>query len=243
MDQSRRDDEPSSTVDPALLDPIVDPRARIVYSGSVLPLTDLPRQPLPLLREWYADAVADPRVTEASAMALATVDAAGMPDVRMVLLKGLDPLGFTFFTNLGSAKAAQIAANPVASLALLWHPMYRQVRVRGVVRMLERAEAEAYFSTRPRGSQVGAWASQQSQPVTSREDVERAFAEAEARWAGVDEVPMPPFWGGYRVLPVAVEFWVGQASRLHDRLAYRTVDGAPRRLDDGAGWVSTRLQP
>jgi pyridoxamine 5'-phosphate oxidase len=243
MDQSRRGPDPSSTVDPALLDPIVDPRARIVYAGSVLPLTDLPRQPLALLRDWYADAVADPRVTEANAMALATVDETGMPDVRLVLLKGLDPVGFTFFTNLGSAKAAQIAANPVASIALLWHPMYRQVRVRGVVRMLERPVAEAYFATRPRGSQIGAWASQQSEPVESREDVERAFAEAEVRWAGVDEVPMPPFWGGYRVLPVSVEFWVGQASRLHDRLAYRTVDGAPRRLDDAAGWVSTRLQP
>ncbi|HEX5510610.1 MAG TPA: pyridoxamine 5'-phosphate oxidase family protein, partial [Actinomycetales bacterium] len=135
MDQSRRGHDPSSTVDPALLDPIVDPRARIVYAGSVLPLTDLPRQPLALLRDWYADAVADPRVTEANAMALATVDETGMPDVRLVLLKGLDPVGFTFFTNLGSAKAAQIAANPVASIALLWHPMYRQVRVRGVVRM------------------------------------------------------------------------------------------------------------
>lgn len=231
-----------STVDPSLLEPIVDPNARLAYAGSV-PVASPPPQPLALLRDWFADAVVDPRVAEPSAMVLATVDAAGVPNARMVLLKGLDATGFAFFTNLESTKAAELAAHPVASLVLLWHPMFRQVRVRGIVRPIDRDEAAAYFATRPRDSQVSAWASRQSHPVASRADVERAFAAAEERWADAEEVPIPPFWGGYRVLPVEVEFWVGQASRLHDRVAYVSRDGGPQRLDDPAAWTTTRRQP
>jgi pyridoxamine 5'-phosphate oxidase len=234
---------PQTSVDRSLLDRIVDPQARLSYAGSPLPVTSPPAKPLALLREWVAAAVEDPRVAEPNAMVVATVDADGLPNARTVLLKGLDAVGFTFFTNLGSIKALELSANPVASLVLLWHPMYRQVRVRGRVEQVSDTEAAEYFAGRPRGSQVSAWASRQSAPVASRADVERAFAEAEARWAGSAEVPMPPFWGGYRVRPVEVEFWVGQASRLHDRLVYCSRDGEPQRLDDPAAWTTTRRQP
>ena len=223
--------------------PIVDPTARLTYAGSRLAVEAPPPAPLVLLRQWFAEAVADPRISEPNAMAVATVDAAGLPNARTVLLKGLDANGFSFYTNTGSTKAAELAANPFACLVLLWHPMYRQVRVRGGVRPVERRVAEAYFATRPRDSQISAWASRQSQPVASRADVERAFAEAEARFAGQPVVPMPPFWGGYLVRPTEVEFWVGQASRLHDRLAYTSVDGGPARLDDAAAWTTSRRQP
>ena len=223
--------------------PIVDAQARLSYAGGTLP-ADVPGgAPLPLLRSWYADAVADPRVAEPNAMVLATVDAAGMPNARTVLLKGLDANGFTFFTNLESAKGREIAAHPVASLVLLWHPMHRQVRVRGAVRQLSTRQSATYFATRPRDSQVAAWASRQSEPLGSRAQLERAFVEVDVRFADRDQVPLPPFWGGYLVQPVEVEFWVGQASRLHDRLAYLTRGGSPRPLDDEGGWTTERRQP
>lgn len=168
--------EEPTTVDPSLLEPIVDPQARLSYAGSPLPVDDPPAEPLELLRAWFGAAVADPRIAEPNAMVVATVDASGAPNARTVLLKGLDAEGFTFFTNLESTKAQELSACPAASLVLLWHPMYRQVRVRGAVEQVARGEAEAYFSGRPRGSQVSAWASRQSQPVASRADVVRAFA-------------------------------------------------------------------
>lgn len=223
--------------------PIVDPAARIGYAGTTLTAQSVPAAPLALLKTWYADAVADARISEPNAMVVATVDAEGMPNARTVLLKRLDGEGFSFFTNTGSTKAAELQANPVACLVLLWHPMYRQVRVRGVVQPVERHLAEAYFATRPRDSQIAAWASRQSEPVDSRADVERAFADAHARFAGQAQVPMPPFWGGYLVRPTEVEFWVGQASRLHDRLVYASLDGAPARLDDPGAWTTRRRQP
>jgi pyridoxamine 5'-phosphate oxidase len=223
--------------------PIVDAQARLSYAGGPLPADLTGSAPLALLRSWYADAVADPRVDEPNAMVLATVDAAGMPNARTVLLKGLDAAGFTFFTNLESAKGREIEASPVASLVLLWHPMHRQVRVRGTVLPLPEPEAATYFATRPRDSQVAAWASRQSQPLGSRSELERAFAEADSRFADRDQVPLPPYWGGYLVQAVEVEFWVGQASRLHDRLAYLARDGSPRHLDDEAGWTTVRRQP
>ncbi|GAB2692146.1 pyridoxamine 5'-phosphate oxidase [Thalassiella azotivora] len=232
-----------SSVDPDLLrHSVVDPAARLDYVGAE-PVRTPPAAPLTLLAAWFDEVARDPRVSEPNAMVVATVDADGLPDARTVLLKGLDPRGFTFFTSTVSAKAAEIAANPAASVVLLWHPVFRQVRARGVVEAVDDAEADAYFATRPRGSQVSAWASQQSHEVASREDVEEAFAAAGRRFADVDRVPRPPFWGGYRVRPVEVEFWVGQASRLHDRVAYLARDGAPAALDDASAWRVTRRQP
>jgi pyridoxamine 5'-phosphate oxidase len=226
---------------------VVDPTARRPYVGEGLEeavmasLGSTP--PLPVLEQWYADAVADPRVVEPSAMVLATVDADGRPDARTLLLKDLDERGFVFYTNLRSAKGRQIAANPHAALAFPWHPMYRQVRVRGRVEQLAEAEAAGYFASRPRDSQIAAWASRQSEPLGSRAQLEAQVAEQERRWSDVEQVPLPSFWGGYRVLPTEVELWVGHPSRLHDRVAWISWDGAPALLDDAAAWRVERRQP
>lgn len=243
MDEPETDPltEPS-TVDPSLRTPLIDPSARLSYAGTPLPLSP-PPAPLPLLAEWFADAVADARIAEPNAMVVATVDAGGLPNARTVLLKQLSGAGLSFYTNLESTKARELRAVPAASLVLVWHPMYRQVRVRGTVVEVPAEEARTYFAGRPRDSQISAWASQQSEPVASREEVLEAFQTAERRWAGEEVVPMPPFWGGFRVLPVEVEFWSGQASRLHDRLVYLSRDGGPQALDDPTGWTTTRRQP
>jgi pyridoxamine 5'-phosphate oxidase len=222
---------------------IVDPSRRLVYDAPGLG-ADLPSAPLTLLAEWYAAAEADERVADPNAMVLATVDADGRPNARTVLLKGLDARGLELYTNLGSVKAAELASTPYAALVLLWHPMYRQVRVRGPVEAVSRAESAAYFASRPRGSQVASRASHQSQPLASREDLVAVVAAEDARWpdtgSGTD-VPLPDYWGGYRVRPVEVELWVGQPSRLHDRVVYRAAAGT--LLDDEHAWTRTRLQP
>jgi pyridoxamine 5'-phosphate oxidase len=224
---------------------VVDPTERLPYAGTGAGDDLLAGAvcPLAVLERWYAEAVADHRVAEPGAMVLATVDAGGRPNARTVLLKGLDARGLVFFTNLRSAKACELQARPEASLVLLWHPMFRQVRARGPVDQVSAEEAAAYFASRPRGSQIGAWASRQSAPVASRAELDALVAEAERRFAGVDDVPLPPFWGGYRVRPVEVELWVGHASRLHDRIAFTTRDGSPAALDDAAAWRVRRLQP
>ena len=222
---------------------IVDPTARRVYDAPVLG-EDLPAAPLTLLAEWYAEAEADPRIAEPAAMVLATVDANGHPNARTVLLKGLDAQGAEFYGNLGSTKAVELAGVAWAALVLPWHPMYRQVRLRGPVEQVSREESAAYFATRPRGSQVASRASHQSQPVAHRDELVTAVDAEDARWpdtgSGAD-VPLPDYWGGFRLRPVEVELWVGQPSRLHDRVVYRAAVGA--RLDDEQGWTRTRLQP
>lgn len=223
----------------------VDPTARLAYAGvglddeTVAALSGT--APLGVVEQWYGDAVTDERVAEPGAMVVATVDALGMPNARTVLLKGLDAAGLVFFTNLTSTKADELEAVPAAAAVLLWHPMFRQVRVRGPVEPVSREESARYFGSRPRASQVAAWASHQSRPVRSRADLVAAVRRREAELA--DAVPLPDFWGGYRILPLQVELWSGHSDRLHDRVAFSSSSGRPAPLDDASAWTVQRLQP
>jgi len=208
---------------------------RVDYSGEQLLETQVPADPFALFDRWLAaafQAKADGLLPEPTAMVVATA-AGGRPSARTVLLKEFDPRGFTFFTNYGSRKGDELQANPQVALHFGWYPLQRQVRVEGTATRVPRAESAAYFATRPRGSQLGAWASRQSAPVASREELTAAYAAAERRFAGRD-VPCPEHWGGLRVAPALVEFWQGRPSRMHDRLAYRWT---------GAAWTLTRLAP
>ena len=206
------------------------------YSLAGLDERQLPPEPIAQFRAWLAEAIAaDP--LDPTAMTLATADGAGRPSARVVLLKGYDERGFVFFTNYGSRKACELAANPRAALVLYWPACDRQVRIEGVVEKTSRAESAAYFATRPLPSQLSAWASRQSAPVAGRAELEAAMAAAGERFAG-GEVPAPEDWGGYRLRPELVEFWQGRPSRLHDRLVYRRRDAAA-----GGGWTLERLQP
>lgn len=186
-----------------------------------------------LLRAWFDDAVGNGTVVEPNAIQLATVDGAGRPSVRTVLVKALDERGIAFYTSYRSAKAADLAQNPYAAAVFAWLPLERQARLSGPVEQVTRAETEAYFASRPRGSQVAAWASAQSSVIASRAALEAEVRAVEARFAGVD-VPAPQDWGGYRLRPEMVEFWQGRRNRLHDRLRHRMVDGE---------WVVDRLAP
>lgn len=187
--------------------------------------------PIQQFREWYE--AAGREVPLADAMTLATVGADGAPDARMVLLKGFGPAGFRFFTNLKSAKAEQLRACPHAALVVYWRELDRQVRIMGEVEKLPDSDSDEYFASRTRDSQIGAWASPQSRPLPSRASLDELAREAEEGFAGGD-IPRPPFWGGFLVVPEEVEFWQGQAARLHDRFRYRR---------DGAGWRLERLAP
>jgi pyridoxamine 5'-phosphate oxidase len=191
-------------------------------------------EPFALFEAWFAEAKAS-EPNDPNAMALGTVDADGLPDVRMVLLKGVDSRGFVFFTNTESAKGLQLAGQPRAALLFHWKSLRRQVRVRGPVEAVTPEEADAYFRSRPRDSQIGAWASDQSRPMEGRFAFEKRIAEYGLKF-GLGEVPRPPHWSGYRVLPLAFEFWRDRPFRLHDRLKFRR-DG----LDDA--WLRERLFP
>ena len=189
--------------------------------------------PLQLIRAWYEEAVAE-GLFEPDAMALATASPDGMPSVRIVLLKGIDDRGLRFFTNYGSRKGRELDANPRAALALWWPALQRQLRLEGPVERLTGAESDAYFASRGRESRLGAWASKQGTPIPDRGSLEAAFADADARYPG-EAVPRPDYWGGYRLVPDAVELWQGRANRLHDREHFlRTEDGS---------WRSERLSP
>jgi pyridoxamine 5'-phosphate oxidase len=191
-------------------------------------------EPLRLFAAWFEDArQAEP--SDPEAMALATVGVDGLPNVRMVLLKGFDERGFVFYSNEDSQKGRELAANPKASLAFHWKSLRRQVRLRGEVATVSAAEADAYFASRPRSSQIGAWASRQSSPLESRFAFEKAIALKAAQFA-VGPVPRPPFWIGYRVVPAVMEFWHERPFRLHDRIEFR-------RAAVGAAWTKTRLYP
>lgn len=191
-------------------------------------------EPFRLFEDWFREARAK-ELNDPNAMALATVDAAGAPDVRMVLLKDVSAEGFTFYSNAESAKGGQLAANPHAALCLHWKSLGRQVRVRGPVSFVVDAEADAYFQSRDRGARLGAWASQQSRPLEDRLALEKRVAEFALKY-GLGEVPRPPHWRGWRVAPLAIEFWRNRPFRLHDRLVFT------RDAPDGA-WAKRRLYP
>lgn len=201
-----------------------------LISGDFTESTD----PFGLFAAWFAEAKAA-EINDPEAMALATVDPSGLPDVRMVLLKDADARGFVFYTNDESAKGAELSSMPKAALVLHWKSLRRQVRVRGPVERVSAAEADAYFASRSRPSQLGAWASEQSRPLDARATFEARYAAIEKRFDGKD-VPRPGHWGGYRIVPVQIEFWMDRPYRLHDRIRFT-------RESAGAAWQKMRLYP
>lgn len=191
-------------------------------------------QPLDQFALWFEDALERSGQNDPNAMCLSTLSPEGLPEGRIVLLKGVDPRGFVFYTNLESAKGRALAAHPVAALTFHWDRLARQVRVQGAVEAVTAQEADAYHASRPRGSRLGAWASEQSRPLLDRATLEGRVLEVERRFPG-EEIPRPPHWSGFRLLPSVVEFWQGRTSRLHDRFVYRR--------GPGARWTIERLNP
>lgn len=204
------------------------------YTRDGLSEDQAPGEPFALFRQWFDDAVNTEQLpVEPNAMTLATVDGEGRPHCRVLLLKGVDERGFTFFSNYDSAKGEQLAARPFAAMTFFWPTLERQVRIEGRVEKVSPAESDAYFQVRPLGSRLGAWASPQSRVIADRAELEGLLAETERRF--LDQAPQcPPHWGGYRLLPERIEFWQGRASRLHDRLNY---------LWQAGGWQRKRLAP
>jgi pyridoxamine 5'-phosphate oxidase len=200
-------------------------------AGTLPPLAEAP-DPFDLFREWMAAAEAA-GIFLPEAITVATASPDGTPSARMMLLKGVDDRGFRFFTNYESRKADELNANPRAAIVCHWAVLERQVRIEGAIERLTADESFAYFSTRPRGARIGAWASQQSRPLADRAELERRIADREREFADGD-VPLPPYWGGFRLVPARIEFWQGRVNRLHDRLRYDRAN---------EGWSVVRLYP
>lgn len=210
---------------------IADLRQNYTCTGLIETEADL--NPFNQFKIWFDQAI-DAQLLEPNAMTLATVNAEGKPSARMVLLKDFDQRGFVFFTNYNSAKGQQLNQNPWVALVFWWDSLERQVRIEGCVEKVTEQESDGYFFSRPNESRLGAWASEQSQVIENREILEQRLEELKQKYAGQD-VPRPPHWGGYRVIPELIEFWQGRSSRLHDRLSYR-------RLKEG-NWHRERLSP
>ncbi len=207
---------------------------RVSYRNGELAETAAGDNPLELFLAWIGTARGSGAILEPNAMTLATVDADGRPAARMVLLKEVEDDGsFVFYTNRDGRKGRELEQNPFAALVFWWEPLERQVRIEGTVERTSAEDTAAYFATRPRGSRLGAWASHQSDVVPDRAALEQRFADAEATYPGED-IPVPPWWGGYRVIPTTIEFWQGRTGRMHDRLHYTR---------SGSRWTRLRLQP
>lgn len=231
---------------PAYCDPVPDSeplrgRAKLAalreeYTLGGLNEADLEAEPCELLQRWIDEAIAG-GLYDPTAMVLSTVSATGRPSSRMVLLKGLDERGLSFYTNYSSRKGEELAGQPECSVVFPWHALQRQVRVEGAATRLTDAENDEYFASRPRDSQIGAWASSQSHVVGSRAELDRRYADTVARFAG-GPVPRPPYWGGFVIAPVTFEFWQGRRGRMHDRFRFRRVATRPE-----APWLVERLAP
>lgn len=222
---------------PVVLVPVKIDDLRTEYMRATLDESSVAPDPVRQFEQWFADAV-NAQVPEPNAMTLATVGPDGGPSARIVLLKAADEHGFTFFTNYASRKGRELATRPRAALLFFWPELERQIRIEGAVGQVDTGESAAYFAGRPRASQLGAWASPQSQPIAGRSVLETRFAEFADRYSDTSlPVPRPPHWGGYRLMPEAIEFWQGRASRLHDRIRYRRTQG------ERPAWVVDRLAP
>lgn len=204
------------------------------YHLSALDIGDITADPLDMFRRWWHEAI-ESEIDEANAMTLATADQAGQPSARIVLLKGLHPEGFEFFTNYQSQKAKEMEANPRVALLFFWKELERQVRITGIVEKVSRERSENYFQSRPRGSQIGAWASPQSQIIADRSVIENNIRSTEEIYFKTDLLPLPDHWGGYLVKPQQYEFWQGRNDRLHDRFRYS--------LQTDGRWIIDRLAP